>query len=181
MAVLSLISMLGNEAQKLFVYQKDPKNLEEAGWAALSFETFCAARAKDVPMVRAQHVENSSSDPVKWALGWMVKMEKQLSSWNRKPGKVRGASPETGNSRAWRLGSCYHCGVSGHWACECPPKGTTVSQPSPVESEQSGSNFTETGQQASPGPQKKGKLDEAAAEVQESAACESYGPVDDPI
>ena len=74
------------------MYQKDPKNLEEAGRAALSFETFRAARAKDVPMVRAQHVESSSSDPPKWALDWMVKMEKQLSYWNRKPGKGRGAS-----------------------------------------------------------------------------------------
>ena len=157
MAVSSFISALGNEAQELFVYQKDPKNLEEAGRAALSFETFHAARAKDVPMVRAQHVESSSSDPPKWALDLMVKMEKQLSNWNRKPGKGRGASPETGNSRAWRLGSCYHCRVSGHWARECPQKGTTVLLPSPVESEQSGSNFTETGQQASqsPGPQKR--------------------------
>ena len=157
MAVSSFISALGNEAQELFVYQKDPKNLEEAGRAALSFETFRAARAKDVPMVRAQHVESFSSNPPKWALDWMVKMEKQLSNWNRKPGKGRGASPETGNSRVRRQGNFYHCGVSGHWARECLQKGTTLSQPSPVESEQSGSNFTETGQQASQssGPQKK--------------------------
>ena len=74
MAISSFISALGNEAQELFVYQKDPKNLEEAGRAALSFETFRAARAKDAPSVRVQQSGNLSSDPPKWAQDWMTKI-----------------------------------------------------------------------------------------------------------
>ena len=46
MAVSSFITALGNEAQELFVYQKEPKNLDEASRADLSFETFRAARMK---------------------------------------------------------------------------------------------------------------------------------------
>ena len=61
----------------------------------MSFETLRAARAKHVPMVRAQHVESSFSDPHKWALDWMVKMEKQFNDWNQKPGK--GATCQPGN------------------------------------------------------------------------------------
>ena len=117
MAVSSFISALGNQAQELFVYQKDPKNLEEAGRAALSFETFRAARTKDAPSVRVQQSGNLSSDPPKWAQDWMTrieKMERQLSNWNWKPDKGRGANSESLNSRARRPGSCFHCGVTGH-------------------------------------------------------------------
>ena len=42
MAVTSLIAALANDAQELFIYEKEPKNMDEAGRAALSFETFRA-------------------------------------------------------------------------------------------------------------------------------------------
>ena len=76
MAVSSFISALGSEPQELFVYQKEPRTLEEAGKAALSFETFQAARGKESAYVRTQQLEKSSSNEVpQWARQWMSKME----------------------------------------------------------------------------------------------------------
>ena len=79
MAVTSFIAALGSEAQQLFVYQKDPKNLEEASCAALGYETFQASVSKEVRVVRTQQVEKDSEEPPKWARDWMSKMERQLT------------------------------------------------------------------------------------------------------
>ena len=92
MAVSSFISALGNEAQELFVYQKEPQSLDEAGKAALSFETFQAARNKDVLSVRFQVPDNSGKEAPSWARDWFAKVEKQLSGWARQTGKGRGAN-----------------------------------------------------------------------------------------
>ena len=42
MVVTSFISALGNKQQEVFVYQTDPKTVEEAGNAAMAFEMFQA-------------------------------------------------------------------------------------------------------------------------------------------
>ena len=66
LAVSSFISALANDAQQLFVYQKDPRTLEEAGKAALGFETFQAAVSKDSSYVRTQQaVKELSTSPVR--------------------------------------------------------------------------------------------------------------------
>ena len=88
MAMSSFITALGNEAQELFVYQKEAKNLDEAGQAALSFETFRADRMKDVPIVRAQQMNDMADAPPKWAKDWMSRMERQFSNWAQKTGKA---------------------------------------------------------------------------------------------
>ena len=75
MAISSFISALGNEAQELFVYQKDPQTLDEADKAALSFETFQAAHGKDTPYVQVQQPEKSSGGPPQWARERMAKIE----------------------------------------------------------------------------------------------------------
>ena len=46
MSVTSCLSALNNEVQEMFVYQKDPKTLEEAGTGALAFENFQASHPK---------------------------------------------------------------------------------------------------------------------------------------
>ena len=97
MAVSSFITALGNEAQQLFVYQKEPKNLDEAGRAALSFEPFRAARMKDVPIVRAQQMNDTPDAPPKWAKDWMSRMERQFSNWVQKTSKAQGGIRGSGN------------------------------------------------------------------------------------
>ena len=84
MAVTSFKAALGSEAQQLFVYQKDPKNLEEASRAALGYETFQASVSKEVRVVRTQQVEKDSEEPPKWARDWMSKMERQLTDRRRR-------------------------------------------------------------------------------------------------
>ena len=136
MAVSSFITSLANDAQELFVYQKEPKNLDEAGRAALSFETFKAARAKEVPVVRMQQAEPGSVEAPRWARDWMTKiekMEKQLSNWTQRMGRSRGANSNSQRSGNRRSGTCHHCGQEGHWVRECPTRGENEpnrSQPS---------------------------------------------------
>ena len=67
LAVSSFISALANDAQQLFVYQKDPRTLEEAGKAALGFENFQAAVSKDSSYVRTQQAVKEPSTPPMWA------------------------------------------------------------------------------------------------------------------
>ena len=132
MAVFSFTAALANDAEELFVYQKEPKILDEAGRAALNFETFRAARVKDVPMVRLQQ-----ADPVPlWAREWTTKiekMEKQLSNWTQKMGFSRVANSNNQRAGNCRSGTCNHCRQEGHWVRECPTQGEgepTRGQPS---------------------------------------------------
>ena len=135
MAVSSFISALGNEAQELFVYQKEPANLDEAGKAALSFETFQAGRSKDVAMVRMQQSENSSSEVPSWARDWFSKVERQLNNWTKQSGRGRGAPGWRSSSGTRRPGTCHHCGAEGHWIRECPNRGTSTDPQSPARTE----------------------------------------------
>ena len=74
LAVSSFIAALGNDAQQLFVYQKDPKTLEDAGKAALGFETFQAAVSKDnTSFVRTQKPVPEVTSPPQWVREWMTK------------------------------------------------------------------------------------------------------------
>ena len=119
MAISSFISALSNEAQELFVYQKEPRSLDEAGKAALTFETFQVAQNKDVPSVRLQLPDDSVKETPSWARDWFAKIEKQLSDYTRQAGKGRGASGgKPANSGTQRPGTCHHCGAEGHWIRE---------------------------------------------------------------
>ena len=89
MAVTSFISALGNEQQELFVYQRDPKTVEEAGKAAMAFETFQAARPSKTPFLRMQYGqppskvghESDQDDSIKQLLDRMTLLEQgQLRS-----------------------------------------------------------------------------------------------------
>ena len=173
MAVSSFITALANEAQELFVYQKEPKNLDEAGRAALSFETFRAARMKDVPIVRAQQMNDTPDAPPKWAKDWMSRMERQFSNWAQKTSKAQGGirgsgnphalanepSAQVGNSGAKSANgappgnqgtkntACYRCGATGHWVRNCPNKGRgPLLQQTPAGSAQEESSTVGTGQ-----------------------------------
>ena len=173
MAVSSFITALANEAQELFVYQKEPKNLDEAGRAALSFETFRAARMKDVPIVRAQQMNDTPDAPPKWAKDWMSRMERQFSNWAQKTSKAQGGirgsgnphalanepSAQAGNSGAKSANgappgnqgtkntACYRCGATGHWVRNCPNKGRGPPlQQTPAGSAQEESSTVGTGQ-----------------------------------
>ena len=83
MAVTSFISALGNEQQELFVYQRDSKTVEEAGKAAMAFETFQAARPSKTPFLRMQYGQPPSTgghqsdqdDSIKQLLDWMTLLE----------------------------------------------------------------------------------------------------------
>ena len=137
MAISSFISALGNEPQELFVYQKEPQNLDEAGRAALSYETFQAARGKETAYVRSQQFEKTPGGPPPWARQWMTKideLEKKLSSWSQKANNGRGRNPANSRSGNRRPGACHHCGQQGHWIRECPLWGTPgVEQPKSEE------------------------------------------------
>ena len=62
MSVPSFISALDNEQQELFVYQRDSKKVEEAGRAAMSYETFKLGRPRPDLQVRVQKVTNNSEN-----------------------------------------------------------------------------------------------------------------------
>ena len=124
LAVTSFISALANDAQQLFMYQKDPRTLEEAGKAAHGFETFQAAVSKDSSYVRTQQAVKESSTPPMWAREWMSKIEKiekRLSAEPRGPSR-RGRGPSSGSSNAGsrRSGACFHCGSVEHFIRDCP-------------------------------------------------------------
>ena len=60
LAVTSFISTLDNEQQELFVNQRDPKRVKEAGKAAVAFATFQAARPSKTPFLRIQYGQPTS-------------------------------------------------------------------------------------------------------------------------
>ena len=118
MAISSFISASGNEAQELFVYQNDPQTLDEAGRAALNFETFQAARWKDTPFEWVQQPEKSPGGPPQWPREWMAKIEsikQKVSNWSKQSDKGRSKNPGNTRSGNRRTGTCHHCGQEGHW------------------------------------------------------------------
>ena len=71
MAVSSFIEALNYEAQEMFVYQKDPQTIEEAGKAAMSFEAFHAnkGRSEGVPSRMWDRLW-SMMRVIHWVLTW---------------------------------------------------------------------------------------------------------------
>ena len=60
MGVSSFISALNNDQHEMFVFQRDPQNVEEAGRAAMAYETFQSSKPKTgPPYVRAQNIEGT--------------------------------------------------------------------------------------------------------------------------
>ena len=159
LAVSSSISALGNEAQQLFVYQKDPRTLEDAGKAALGYEMFQAAVSKETSYVRTQHVVKDTGEPPAWAPEWMScidKLEKRLQQGTPQQGRHRGPTSSNGDTGSRRWGACFHWGSEEHFIRQCPSRGPSrgdqvASQAQPIaaqatvgDSAQSTANETQT-------------------------------------
>ena len=157
LAVSSFISALGNEAQQLFMYQKDPRTLEDAGKSALGYETFQAAVSKGTSYVKNQHVEKG--EPPAWVRKWMShidKLEKRLQQGTPQQGRHWAPTSSNGDTGSWRQGVCFHCGSEEHFIRQCPSRGPSRgdqvdSQAQPIaarttvgDSAQSTANETQT-------------------------------------
>ena len=159
LAVSSFISALGNEAQQLFVYQKEPHTLEDAGKAALGYETFQAAVPKETSYVRTQHVVKDTGELPGWACEWMScidKLEKQLQQGTPQQGRHREPTSSNDDTGSQRQGVCFHCGSEEHFIRQCPSRGPScgdqvASQAQPIaarttvgDNAQSTANETQT-------------------------------------
>ena len=156
LAVSSFISALGNEAQQLFLYQKDPRTLEDAGKAALGYETFQATVSKETSYVR---MVKDTGEPPAWACEWMSrinKLEKRLQQGTPQQGRHWGPTSKNGDTGSFRRGTCFHCGSEEHFIRQCPSRGPScgdqvASQAQPIaartmvgDSAQSTANQTQT-------------------------------------
>ena len=131
MSVSSFISALDNEQQELFVYQRDPKKLEEAGRAAMSYETFKLGRPRPDLQVRVQKVTNNSEN--QWTVGIVTKLEQVLGRLEKIekvkdiPQQVKSVPGQTGSRgrnpnfpTGQKRGPCFLCKAEGHWKRDCP-------------------------------------------------------------
>ena len=136
MAVTSFITALANEKQELFVYQRDLKRIEEAGRAAMAFETFQADRQQDqanrsqTPFLRMQQGPSSSVISIP---GDHLKQLLDRIEWlGHSQGGQQGSKRSGWNTRTGSSGVCFHCGQVGHWKRRCPNQETTSSSSSSV-------------------------------------------------
>ena len=118
MGVSSFISALNNDQHEMFVFQRDPQNVEEAGRAAMAYETFQSSKPKTgPPYVRAQNIEGTApTSPGRspsGLAGRVAKLEKSLLQ-NR---NQQNANSSEGVSPS---GPCFNCNQTGHWRNECP-------------------------------------------------------------
>ena len=121
MAVSSFVTALNNDQQELFVYQKDPANVEEAGKAAMAYETFRASRAKTTaPMMMRQQIAASKSmegSQSEFDLENLIKRLERQGFIRRLP-QQPGATSGPGTSRRFQ-GECFHCKKPGHKKQDC--------------------------------------------------------------
>ena len=126
MSVTSFITALSNEQQELFVYQRDPKRIEEAGKAAMAFESFQADRQlQSTSYVRMQ--KGSSQCPA--PLGDLSNLEGRIAMVEQAQANVQNIRPVT-MGRTTRSGKCHYCGKPGHWQRNCFKKQRDESQSS---------------------------------------------------
>ena len=134
MSVTSFITALSNEQQELFVYQRDPKRIEEAGKAAMAFESFQADRQQhSTQYVRIQKETNQSSTP----LGGFTDLAGRIARIEQSQANVQPTRPVTaGNAK--RSGKCHYCGIPGHWQLNCFKRKRDAAQASPQSSSSDG-------------------------------------------
>ena len=130
MSVTSFITALSNEQQELFVYQRDPKRIEEAGKAAMAFESFQSDRQQhSTQYVRMQKETNQSSTP----LGGFTDLAGRIARIEQSQANVQPTRPVTaGNAK--RSGKCHYCGIPGHWQRNCFKRKRDAAQASPQSS-----------------------------------------------
>ena len=118
MGVSSFISALNNDQHEMFVFQRDPQNVEEAGRAAMAYETFQSSKPKTgPPYVRAQNIEGTApASPGRspsGLAGRVAKLEKRLQ-------QNRNHQDAHSGDGASASGPCFNCNQTGHWQNECP-------------------------------------------------------------
>ena len=143
MAVSSFITALSDEAQELFVYQKDPKKIEEAGRAAMAYETFQASHRNQEgpPALRGMQGTSPSTIPpldqilpqtIDFLLSQLMNLktgtqddgtQDTAPQYSGNYGQQRGDyGQQTGGPR-WQgrppRGPCFNCGETGHWRRDC--------------------------------------------------------------
>ena len=126
MSVTSFITALSNEQQELFVYQRDPKRIKEAGKAAMAFESFQADwQLQSTSYVRMQKGSNQYPAP----LGDLSNLEGRIARIEQAQANVQPIRPVT-RGRTKRSGKCHYCGKPGHWQQNCFKKQRDESQTS---------------------------------------------------
>ena len=121
MGVSSFISALNSDQQEMFVFQRDPQNVEEAGRAALAYETFQSLKPKtNQPYVRTQTIEGVAPgnlpDNQAGLASRVAKLERSLQ---QKP-----VNQNVNSQGKPPPGPCPECGRRGHWRSECPERDT---------------------------------------------------------
>ena len=115
MSVTSFITTLSNEQQESFVYQWNPKRIEEAGKAAMAFESFQVDRQlQSTSYVWMQKGSNQYPAP----FGDLSHLEGCIVRIEQAQANVQPIRPLTMGCTKWS-GKCHYCGKPGHWQRNC--------------------------------------------------------------
>jgi hypothetical protein len=132
LAVASFMAALNDRQQELFVYQKEPRTVEDAGKAAMNYEAFESARPVEVAYVRRQvevSDESFGSNAVKGSQSIEKRYFEQhpgghennpLLKYMEEIGKLIDRKLKQHLSNRRRPIVCFQCREEGHIARNCP-------------------------------------------------------------